>query len=106
MKNRPAFIAVSIGVVVLLVASFFGANRNSTGGGGGSGGGDTPLPTNAAVVSRLRSLTDCAELQREFDIAAENHDIQSNQGNLTLMKVSSEYMEIAHDRAESLGCYD
>ena len=101
--QRPAAIAAGVAVVLLLLV--FAGSSGDGGGGRNGGGGDTPLPTNAAVVSRIRSLTDCAELQREFDIAADNHDIQSAQGDLTMMQVSSEYMEIAYDRAESLGCY-
>jgi hypothetical protein len=107
-KNRPAFIVASLGVGLLVVASFFGSfdgAGSSRSGGGGSSGGDGPLPTSAAVISRIRSLTDCDELQREFDTAAENHDIQSDRGNLTLMRVSSAYMSVADDRMDTIGCY-
>lgn len=52
-------------------------------------------------------MTDCDELQAQFDQAAENHDRDSNRRpkRLDLMKMSSSYMDVADDRMRQIGCY-
>jgi hypothetical protein len=72
--------------------------------GGSDGGGDRP--GSPEVYARIESLTDCRELQREFDVADENHGIQSDEGDLTMMRISTSYMKAADERMRALGCYD
>jgi hypothetical protein len=67
-------------------------------------GGGTPSqpqapaarPGDPAVYERIERLTDCAALQREFDIA--------DSGPPSDWKVP--YMEAADKRMRELGCYD
>jgi hypothetical protein len=65
-----------------------------------SSNGDKPTrPGSAAVYERIESLTDCNALQAEFDQADENNKIQSGEGDLTMMKVTTSYMEAGRSHA-------
>lgn len=44
-----------------------------------------------AVVDRIGRLTDCGELQRQFDLADSRNKVV--------------YMEAAHERMQAVGCY-
>ena len=57
-------------------------------------------------VSLLEVGSHCARLQEMFDTAGDNHDIQSADGDLEMMQISSGHMETADDRMEEVGCYD
>lgn len=46
---------------------------------------------NPDVYNRIASLTDCSELQREFDIADSNNQ--------------TDYMKAADERMREVGCY-
>lgn len=54
---------------------------------------------NPDVYNRIASLTDCAELQREFDQADANRAISDDPS------IQTEYMKAADDRMEEIGCY-
>lgn len=43
------------------------------------------------VINRISRLTDCDELQRQFDIADSRNKVA--------------YMEAAHQRMQAVGCY-
>ncbi len=61
-------------------------------------------PGSPAVYERIESLTDCVELQAEFDTAAANNDraaAGSEEFDVTLS-----YMEAADDRLAEVGCYE
>jgi hypothetical protein len=53
---------------------------------------------NPDVYSRISSLTDCAELQREFDTADANRKFSDDP------EIQTSYMEAAHERMQELGC--
>lgn len=55
-----------------------------------------------AVYDRIAALTDCEELQAEFNQAAENNDLA--EPGTTGHKVSLGYMTAAEDRRQELGC--
>lgn len=63
-------------------------------------------PGSASVYARINSLTDCNQLQGEFDQAADNHDRESLEGDLEMMKIASSYMAAADARMREVGCYD
>lgn len=54
---------------------------------------------NPDVYSRISSLNDCAELQREFDTADANRRFSDDS------EIQTSYMEAAHERMQELGCY-
>lgn len=58
-----------------------------------------------AVHRRIARMTDCTKLQREFDIADENHRRESRAGNIDVMLIVSSYMSAADDRMRQIGCY-
>ena len=62
-------------------------------------------PGSAVVYQRIEALTNCSALQRQFDIADRNHEIQKDRGNLSLMEASTSYMEASNARMEELGCF-
>ena len=63
------------------------------------------LAPSQAVLARINSLTDCAELQRQFDTAMDNHELQHQLGNLDMMRITTAYAEAADARMRQVGCY-
>lgn len=53
----------------------------------------------------LDALTDCTELQQQFDTAASRHDTASAAGNVAAQEIATGFMAHADDRLEALGCY-
>lgn len=80
---------VAIGVVVGIVAS-----RTST---------PPARPGSAVVYDRIASLTDCGQLQREFDTASTNRDRDVSRSS-DLAAVDLSYMQAAQDRLKAVGC--
>lgn len=76
-------------------------------GAAGGSGEPEPRPGLQVVYDRISAMTDCDELQAQFDQAAENHDRDSNRRpkRLDLMKMSSSYMDAADARMRQIGCY-
>lgn len=60
-------------------------------------------PGNPEVYRRIDALTDCTELQREFDTAAANND-RYDAGTFG-HETTLAYMEAANRRMEEVGCY-
>lgn len=85
---RSAVLVAAAGAVTLVACS--------------SNGGQ---PGNPDVYARIEGETDCVRLQREFDVAYENHEIQSEEGDLKMMRISTSYMEAADERMRNIGCY-
>src|SRR5688572_4675765 len=50
------------------------------------------LPGNPAVYDRIAALTDCAQLQAEFDQADENHAREIASGDVEMAEVATSYM--------------
>lgn len=80
-----------LGGVLLLAAATVGCSDPA-----GEGVGD------ADVHARIKAMTDCAELQSEFDIAMDNFD--RNEPGSDLAKATVAYAETARKRMEALGC--
>lgn len=81
---------VAIGVVVGIVAT--------------RGPGTPPArPGSAVVYDRIASLTDCGQLQREFDTASTNRDRDVSRSS-DLAAVDLSYMQAAQDRLKAVGC--
>lgn len=59
---------------------------------------DLPDGASREVVARINSLTDCEDLQAEFDQADENRSIEAEVGTF--------YMQVADDRMHEVGCYE
>src|SRR5687768_13188325 len=59
---------------------------------------------NADVYNAILSLTDCAALQEQFDIASENN--QRETPGTPGHKQTLGYMTAADDRMKGLNCYD
>jgi len=59
----------------------------------------------ADVHNRIKSLTDCTELQKEFDNADAAGKRNRDNGNLDLSKASTAYMETAFARQNELKCF-
>lgn len=58
---------------------------------------------NPDVYAKIEAMTDCAELQREFDVAMDNAE-RRRPGD-QLRDVSMAYAKAADTRLEKLGCY-
>jgi len=58
---------------------------------------------NLDVYNRIMSLSDCADLQKEFDTAYEN---SLRDAGTPKFKWSEGYMKASDDRMKELGCYD
>lgn len=59
---------------------------------------------NSAIYERIADLSDCAELQNEFDIAAEIND--GAEPGTPAHRQSTGYMTATDDRMREVGCYD
>lgn len=57
------------------------------------------------VYDRIASMTDCAALQREFDVAYANHARDAGRGAADLASVDLSYMQAVDARMQDLGCY-
>lgn len=56
-----------------------------------------------AVYQRIESLTDCADVQEEFDVAAVHNE--GSEPGTERFEVTLEYMKAAQDRLEELECF-
>ena len=99
-RRRPVAIIV-VTLVLIVVATVFTNSRTDGGGGSGSSGGGLTAEERA-TVSRIESLTNCGELQSEFDIA----DANSGEAGTDRFRRSILYMETADARLQALGCYN
>jgi hypothetical protein len=90
-----------IGIIVLLAVLAFCMNiaRPNPGSGNSSSGGSG----SSLVYQRINSMTDCGDVQTQFDIAAENND-RATPGT-DQHRQSLDYMEAADARLRALGCY-
>lgn len=52
------------------------------------------------MYTRIASLTDCAQLQREFDLAEATHQRGGTWG-----PIGTAYMQAADTRMRQVGCY-
>lgn len=68
------------------------------------GGTATPIG-NPEVHTRIAAMTDCDQLQAEFDLSATNGDIARGNGNLELAKATTAYMHTALNRQNELKCF-
>lgn len=76
--------------------------------GAAAGGGSSEpaaRPGLQTVYDRIGSMTDCTELQTEFDQASTNHQRDKLRHRLDLMKIDTGYMGAADDRMRAIGCY-
>ena len=62
-------------------------------------------PGSPSVYKQIARMTNCAKLQEKFDIAADNHDREVQQGDLEMMKITTSYMDAADNRMSEVGCY-
>lgn len=69
--------------------------------GGADGGGGSPAVE--STKARIEAMTDCAELQREFDTAADNFD--RVEPGTEQADASLAYMQTADDRMREVGCF-
>jgi hypothetical protein len=58
---------------------------------------------NPAVYERINGLTDCAELQKEFDTASTHND--GAEPGTDEYRATTAYMEAADARMQEVGCY-
>lgn len=79
-------------MVALALVGLALAGGCASGGDGGDG-----RPGNPAVYARIEALTDCGELQREFDTAMDTYDRRKEAHSLA-------YAEAAQARIKRLGC--
>lgn len=70
----------------------------------GAESGDGDQPGQSAVYERIAALTDCAELQSEFDRASANNGRE--EAGSTGFEITLSYMQAADDRMREVGCYD
>jgi hypothetical protein len=56
-------------------------------------------PGNPDVYARINAMTDCAELQREFDQADANRSLPTDDD------IPIAYMKAADERMDEIGCY-
>ena len=56
------------------------------------------------VYERIDSMTDCEELQMEFDRAYDN--VEARKPGDRLREISAAYGEYAHQRMKKIGCYN
>lgn len=80
-------VVLAIGVAVVLLAVV----------------GSNDRPGEPSVYARIAILTDCADLQTEFDVAALNTDRMQDAGDDAAAPIA--YMEAANARMEDLGCF-
>jgi hypothetical protein len=60
-------------------------------------------PGSAVVYQRIEAMTDCAALQKQFDIADRNTKRMQDSGQEASVPIS--YMEAADARMQELTCY-
>ena len=63
---------------------------------------DVPDGAQQIAIDRIGRLTDCAEVQDEFDIASDNADRAGTFSQQA--KVSRFYLNLAYERGNELGC--
>lgn len=111
MSDQPQKKIGIFGIIAILVVVGWLVNSFNGDDDGGSSdttalGGARPEPARPGspdVYRRIASLTNCAKLQREFDIAADNADRLHDAGGTAPVPLA--YMDAADDRMRSLGCY-
>jgi hypothetical protein len=86
---------VAVGLALLLSACGGAADSGAT--------EEETKPGNAAVYERIAGLTDCAELQAEFDTASANND--AAEPGTDEHKATTAYMEAADARMQEVDCY-
>lgn len=103
---------VLVGVAVVVGLALVGSQLPDEQSGGG---GSVPVergvvendpstrPGDASVYARIEALTDCVELQREFDIAIANAERLVGQGEA--FEIARGYSDAAYNRAREVGCY-
>lgn len=69
----------------------------------GGGSDADPQPGNPAVYERIESMTDCDELQGEFDIAMDN--VERYPAGADQRKAPMAYAKAADERMRNVGCY-
>lgn len=69
---------------------------------GGSDDSPSERPGNAAVYERIEAMTDCAELQAEFDTAMEN--VERHPAGASEREAPLAYATATEDRRSELGC--
>lgn len=105
MRWRPLLLAF-----VVLVAGGLSCEEATTTNNGTPNQPDataTARPGNAEVYQRIEALTDCAALQREFDLAETNHgrEIAAGPSRLAFAQIATSYMQAADKRLRDIGCY-
>lgn len=89
---------VILAVVLFLLVACTGTNNSKP-------AEEQPAPQRPGVETvydRIEGLTDCGELQREFDEAAANN--ARYEAGSELFGVTLSYMEAANERQQELGC--
>lgn len=76
----------------------------------GCGASSTPAEPSvsagkAEVHERIKALTDCTELQKQFDDAEQNGKNMRAQGKSDLSSASTAYMKTALERQQELKCF-
>lgn len=68
---------------------------------------ETERPGRPEVYARIESMTDCDELQKEFDTAMTNWEAASNRNgpNHLTTKSARSYALLADERMKEIGCY-
>jgi peptidyl-tRNA hydrolase len=62
-------------------------------------------PGNPKVYARIEAMTDCGQLQEQFDIAEANQFRDIDRGRTDLAEASTAYMQAADERMREVGCY-
>lgn len=65
---------------------------------------ETPEPQ-PEVYEKISAMTNCAELQAEFDLAEEHGNRNRENGKLDLAEISTDYMRATDERMQEIGCY-
>jgi hypothetical protein len=62
-------------------------------------------PGDPAVYARIESMTDCAKLQEQFDLAEATSKREGGPQGATWSEIGIAYMQAADDRMREVGCY-
>jgi hypothetical protein len=60
---------------------------------------------NPAVYTRIAALTDCDQLQGEFNVADATGRRARQRGDLATGRATTGYMKAADNRLKAIGCY-
>lgn len=89
---------LSVCLVVSVLATACGSTGSTD-----SGVTDNTRTGNTAVYDRIDAMTDCTELQEQFDIAMDNAD--AREPGDPHRDLSLSYARAADNRMSELGCY-